>query len=316
MFAQAVQHPLQFQWHPEVWLLVAFLTAAYIYMVRVIGPNAVPAGTPVVTRKQIASFVAAMTMLFLASNWPLHDISEEFLYSAHMLQHMMLAYFMAPLVLIATPEWLLRVLVGNGRGYRVLAFLCRPVVAGLSFNAVVIITHVPVVVNESVANGPFHYGLHVLVVSLALLMWMPVCGPFREFHMQPLGKCIYLFLQSIVPTLPAAWLTFADGAVYSSYDKPYRLWGLSITTDQQLDGAIMKTGGSVFLWAIIIFIFFKRFAANYKDEHDYRRGASMPTAEIVGNDEVPLTTADVEREFATTASPQPPEAMSETTEPT
>ncbi len=148
----------------------------------------------------------------------------------------------------------------------------------------VILTHVPGVVNGSVANGPFHYGLHILVVSLSLLMWMPVCGPFREFHLQPLGKCIYLFLQSIVPTLPAAWLTFADGAVYSAYDNPYRLWGIGITTDQQLAGAIMKTGGSVFLWAIIIFIFFKRFAANYKDEHDYRRAGSIPTAEIVGHD--------------------------------
>ena len=197
-------------------------------------------------------------------------------------------------------------LVGNGRGYRVLAWLCRPVVAGVAFNAVVILTHVPAVVNASVANGPFHYGLHLLVVTLSLLMWMPVCGPFREFHLQPLGKCIYLFLQSIVPTLPAAWLTFADGAVYSAYDNPYRLWGISITTDQQLAGAIMKTGGSVFLWAIMIFIFFKRFAADYKDEHDYRRAGSIPTAEIVGNDEVPLTTADVEREFATTAAPTPP----------
>ncbi len=101
--------------------------------------------------------------------------------------------------------------------------------------------------------------------------------------------------------MPAAWLTFADGAVYSAYDIQYRLWGISITTDQQLAGAIMKTGGSVFLWAIVIFIFFKRFAAGYKDEHDYRRAGSIPTAEIVGNDEVTLTTADVEREFATTA---------------
>ena len=48
--------------------------------------------------------------------------------------------------------------------------------------------------------------------------------------------------------------------------------GSASPTDQQLAGAIMKTGGSVFLWAIIIFIFFKRFAADYKDEHDYRRG--------------------------------------------
>ncbi len=247
-------------------------------------------------------------MLFVASNWPLHDIAEEYLYSAHMMQHMMLSYFMPPLVLIATPEWLLRVLVGNGRGYRVLAFLCKPVVAGLAFNAVVIVTHVPGVVNGSVANGPFHYGLHVLVVTLSLLMWMPVCGPFREFHLQPLGKCIYLFLQSIVPTLPAAWLTFADGAVYSAYDNPYRLWGIGITTDQQLAGAIMKTGGSVFLWAIIIFIFFQRFAAELQGRTRLpprrvrsRRPRSSATTRL------PLTTADVEREFATTAAPTPPE---------
>ena len=75
--------------------------------------------------------------------------------------------------------------------------------------------------------------------------------------------------------------------MYSAYDNPYRLWGIGITTDQQLAGAIMKTGGSVFLWAIIIFIFFKRFAAGYKDEHDYRRAGSIPTAEIVGQRRAP-----------------------------
>ena len=92
MFAQAVQHPLPFQWHPEVWLLVAFLTAAYIYMVRVIGPNAVPAGNA--RGHPQADRVASSrrcSMLWVASDWPLHDISEEYLYSAHMLQHMMLA---------------------------------------------------------------------------------------------------------------------------------------------------------------------------------------------------------------------------------
>ncbi len=306
MLAQAIDNSLRYQWHPEVWVLIAFLTGAYIYMVRVIGPRAVPAGTPAATTRQIAAFVASMVMLEVASDWPLHDISEEYLYSAHMLQHMMLTYFLPPLVLLATPEWLLRVLVGNGRGYRVLAFLCRPVVAGVAFNAAVIVTHIPTVVNASVDSGPAHYALHILVVTLSLLMWMPVCGPLREFHLQPIGKCVYLFLQSIVPTLPAAWLTFADGAVYSAYDKPYRLWGISVAGDQQLAGAIMKTGGTIFLWTIIIFIFFKRFAAGYELEHDYRRRpGTMPTAEIVGNDEVTLTTADVEREFAT-ASPTEP----------
>jgi putative membrane protein len=309
MLAQTFDaHPWNFQWHPEVWVLVASLTIAYIYMVRVIGPRAVGPGNPAVSRGNIYSFVGAMAMLWVASDWPLHDISEEYLYSAHMLQHMMLTYFLPPLALMATPTWLMRVLVGDGRLYRGLTFMAKPVVAGVLFNLAIIVTHVPLVVNASVENGPLHYSLHLMVVLLSLLMWMPVVGPLPELHMTPLGKCIYLFLQSVVPTIPAAWLTFADGAVYSSYDQPVRVWGMTVTDDQQLAGAIMKTGGSIFLWAIVIYFFFRRFASGYQDEHNYRRAAQMPTAEITGHDESPLTTADVEREFARTpAAPSEPD---------
>ena len=45
--------PWRFQPHPEVWLLVAFLVGAYVYMVRVIGPRAVVAGQPIVTRRNV-----------------------------------------------------------------------------------------------------------------------------------------------------------------------------------------------------------------------------------------------------------------------
>ena len=76
----AAVDPWKFQWHPEVWLLVAFLTGAFVYMVRVIGPKAVPMGEQAVTRKNIYAFVGAMVLLWVASDWPLHDISEEYLY--------------------------------------------------------------------------------------------------------------------------------------------------------------------------------------------------------------------------------------------
>jgi len=233
MLAQVLD-PWRYQWHPEVWVLVGFLTAAYIYMVRVIGPNAVPKGQPVVTRFNISCFVAAMVMVWVASDWPMHDIGEEYLYSAHMLQHMMLSFFLPPLVLMATPEWLLRVLVGEAKLYRALAFMCRPVIAAVVFNTVVIVTHIPGMVTASVGNGPLHYSLHFAVVLASLLMWMPVVGPFPELQMGPLGKCIYLFMQSLVPTIPAAWLTFADGAVYTTYDQPVRVWGMSVQDDQQI----------------------------------------------------------------------------------
>ena len=293
MLAQVLD-PWRYQWHPEVWVLVAFLTGAYIYMVRVIGPKAVAPGTPVVTRFNIGCFIGAMVMLWAASDWPIHDIGEDNLYSMHMLQHMMLSYFMPPLVLMATPQWLLRVLVGDGRVYRAIVVLTKPLVAAVLFNVVVVVTHIPGVVNASVDNGPLHYTLHFLVVVTALLMWMPVVGPFPELQIGPLAKCLYLFAQSLIPTIPAAWLTFADDAVYKVYDKPVRVWGLSVQTDQQLAGAIMKTGGGIFLWTIIIFLFFKRFAAGYSEANSYRRPA--PTeSEAVATD-------DLERAFAQTVT--------------
>jgi putative membrane protein len=181
-------------------------------------------------------------------------------------------------------------------------------VAGVLFNLAVMVTHIPGVVNTSVESPSpvLHYALHVMVVTTALLMWMPVCGPFRELQMGTPGKMIYLFLMSVVPTIPAAWLAFAEGSVYHAYNKPVRLWGISVTNDQQLAGAIMKTGGSIFLWTIIVTLWFTRFSKSNRDEYDYKRGHMMPSAEIVGHDEDPLTYAAVEREFARVPAPDEP----------
>lgn len=295
--------PLAFQWHPEVWLLVVFLTAAYIYMVRVIGPHAVPPGQPVISRLNRVAFPLAMLTLWLASDWPLHDISEEYLYSAHMVQHMMLSYFLPPLVLMATPTWLARTLLGSGRTFRTVGFFAKPVVAGVLFNAMVMILHIPLLVNASLENGALHYGLHVLVVGASLLMWLPVCGPIPEYRMGIAGAMIYLFLQSVVPTVPAAWLTFAEGIVYDAYDKPLRLWGISAVDDQQLAGAVMKVAGGFYLWSIVIYLFFVKFAIKDGEAYNFKRSGRIPIAEITGHDETPLTTADVEREFARSTPP-------------
>jgi putative membrane protein len=277
--ASPLLDPWRFQAHPELWLLVGFLIGAYVYSVRVIGPHAVPSG-PVVTRRNITAFVAAMTVLWIASDWPMHDLAEEYLYSMHMLQHMALSYFVPPLALLALPEWMFRALIGEGRAYRVVRWFSKPVIAGLLFNVVVMVTHIPGLVNRSASSSPLHYSLHVLVVSSALLMWIPICGPAAEFRIGYGGKMIYLFLMSIVPTVPAGWLTFAEGTVYKHYDTPVRVWGMSVATDQQVAGAIMKIGGSIFLWSIVIFMFFKRFAGNFNAEQNYVRDTTLTFEEV------------------------------------
>jgi len=265
-------NPWRFQAHPEVWLLVAFVVGAYIYAVRVIGPVVVE-NRPVLSIRQRNAFVAAVLFLWLGSDWPVHDLAEEYLYSVHMFQHMALSYFMPPLVLLATPKWMYDAVFGSGKARTVVNWLAKPVVAGVAFNVVVMITHIPALVNQSVSNAPLHYSLHILLVTTALLVWLPICGPDLQRQLKPGGKMIYLFLMSVVPTVPAAWLTFAEGAVYKQYDIAVRVWGLSVTTDQQIAGAIMKTGGSIFLWSIVVFLFFKRFIAGFSADQSYRRSA-------------------------------------------
>ncbi|MFA5773901.1 MAG: cytochrome c oxidase assembly protein [Ilumatobacteraceae bacterium] len=260
--------PWRFKAHPGVWLLILVIVAGYIYAVRVIGPRAVgPA--PSITRRQGVSFFFAVLILWGASDWPIHDM-VEYLYSAHMLQHMMMSYFMPPLMLLATPRWLFDAVIGNGRARRAVRFLSKPIVAGASFNVVVIVTHIPDLVNRSVSNGLLHYSLHTLLISTALLMWMPICGPDRSYQIGYGGKMIYLFLMSVIPTVPAGWLAVAEGVVYRQYDIPVRVFGLSVKTDQQLAGAVMKTGGTIFLWSIIVFIFFRRFMGRFSEEQSYR----------------------------------------------
>jgi len=287
--------PWRFQQHVEVWLLVGFLTAAYVYMVKVLGPRAVGPGGVVVTRGQKSAFVLGILILWFASDWPMHDIAEEYLYSVHMFQHMALTYFMPPLVVLATPEWFVRVLIGDGRLYRFVRFMAHPVRAALLFNVAIMVSHVPGVVNASVSNGPLHYGVHVFLVATAILMWLPVCGPFPEFQISPMGKMIYLFMNSVVATVPAGWLTFAEGVVYKHYSIPWRVWGVSVTDDQQIAGAIMKVGGAIFLWSIIGVLFVQKFVKTFRAEND-----SAYVRE-------PLTMADVEKAFAESPPAREPE---------
>jgi putative membrane protein len=279
-----------YQLHPEVWVLVAAIVAMGAYAVRVIGPKVVGDGGHAVTRRQIGWFAGAVFVLWLASEWPIHDIAEERLYSVHMVQHVLLAYAVPPMFLLATPTWLARLVVGEGRWLR---HLCHPVVAGVLFNAVTVFLHWQNTVNASVENGAVHYGLHLLLVFSSLLMWMPVCGPVPELRLSLPAQMIYLFMMSIVPTVPAAWLTFAEGAVYSSYDIPERLWGLSVTTDQQIAGVVMKLIAGFYLWGLIIFLFFK-WAKRHMDAE--RSGRTLTEREI-------LTWEDVEHEL--TPHPEP-----------
>jgi putative membrane protein len=268
--------------------MVAAIVGLGVYAVRVIGPKAVRDGSPIVTGRQKMWFALAVLTLWVASDWPVHDIGEEYLYFVHMVQHLVFTMIAAPLFLLATPTWLARLVVGDGWfAGNVVRRLCRPVVAGVLFNLAFVLVHYPPMVNTSVQVAPLHYGLHVLIMSTALLMWMPVCGPLPELRLSLPGQMLYLFCQSIVPTIPSAWLIFAEKPVYHAYDTATRLWNISAVDDQQIAGVLMKLGGGVFLWTVIFVLFF-RWSSRHMEAD--RRGVLVTERDV-------LTWEDVKAEL-------------------
>ena len=312
--------PWAFNPHPDVWLLIAGLVLCYFYATRVVGPRAVAPGEPIITRSQSCWFFSGVAVLWVAVDWPLHDIAEEYLYSAHMVQHLMLTWIVPPMFLIATPEWLARLVLGKGRVYKVFRLATLPIVAGLVYNALFAFSHWPPIVNDSVRWAGFHFGAHTVLVMSALAMWMCVCGPLKELRIALPAQCIYLFLMSVLPTIPGGWLVFAEAVVDKSYAHPWpSLWGLTPTDDQQLAGFIMKVVGGLYLWSIIVVLFFRWNRQNETEsdqdrrERDHARVAAFRAAQVgavagsaattAGESDEPLTFDEVSRAFAESAAP-------------
>ena len=252
-------NPWAFSAHPEVWLLVLTLGVGYWYTLTKLGPKYAPAGQPIVTRRQLGWFALGIGLMWVAADWPIHDIAEEYLYSVHMAQHSMLSLVVPGLLLLGTPTWMVHaLLVRRPKVYAVARRLLRPLVCGIFYSSTVAFTHWPTIVNSAGKSGALHFTLHVLIFVSGLLMWFPVLNRADGFRpLQPLVKCMYLFLQSIVAVVPTAYLTFADKPVYSHYATVLRPFALSALDDQQLAAFIMRLSGLVILWGSIVVIFFR-----------------------------------------------------------
>jgi len=233
-----------------VWLLILTLAAGYVWAVRRRGPGSA-------SRKEIALFSAGLLMLWAGADYPVHDLSEGYLFSVHMVQHMVFSLIAPPLLLMGTPRWLLSALVSPPAVLRAARFLTRPMVALIAFNVFVAVSHWPSLVDASLRSEPLHFGLHFFLVVTSFMMWSPVVGRVEELpRLSPPAKMLYLFLQSVLPTVPASFLTFAERPIYHFYETVPHPW-IDALTDNRIAGLTMKLGGGALLWGIIAVLFFK-----------------------------------------------------------
>jgi len=253
--------------HVDVWLILGWVEAAYLIAVRRHGRETSPHDPN--RKRQARFFSAGMLVLWIGADWPIHDLAERYLYSIHMLQHLLFTVVAPPLLLAGIPAWMMRSVLRPKLVRDVWRFLTRPVVALVVFNGVLLFTHWPALVDRAVGNELMHFSLHLLLVSVAMVMWWPVMSPLPEMPaLTPPGQMMYLFLQSLAPTIPASFLTFGHTLIYPVYGTFPRIWGISALTDQLLAGLEMKILGGFVLWGFITVIFFRWHAREERDGWD------------------------------------------------
>jgi putative membrane protein len=248
--------------HPDVLLLVGLLVAGYAIALARIAPRTLPTGAPVASRFQVTCFGLGAFALLLGSEWPMHDLAEGYMYSVHMVQHLLFTMVAAPLLLLGTPGWLARRLLRPVWVFRTVRWMSRFIPALILFNLVVVLVHWPAVVDLTLRSGLAHFVAHVILVVSAFVIWMPIVSPLPEVpRLAPPLRMAFLFLQSVVPTIPASFLTFGSHPLYRRYESLPKLWGISALDDQLIAGLIMKIGAGLLIWALIAVIFFRWAAA-------------------------------------------------------
>jgi len=242
--------------HPDVWVLFAGIEA--LYLAVVLRHRRERGGEDLEWRRRASFFSFGVLVLWVGADWPIHDLAERYLYSVHMVQHLLFSLVAPPLLLAGMPPWLLRRMLRPRPVHRAFRFFTRPLVALILFNGVLLLTHWPAVVDASVRSEGLHLGLHVVLVFSALAMWWPVMSPMPEMPpLSPPGQMLYLFLQSLAPTIPASFLTLGSTLLYPVYGTFPRIWGISAHSDQLVAGLIMKLAGGAILWGFITVIFFR-----------------------------------------------------------
>ena len=244
--------------HPEVLIGLALFEGAYLVCV---GPlreryDLADSSDP----RQIATFTLGVLAIFVSLLSPIHILSDQYLFSAHMLQHVLLTLVAPPLLILGTPDWLLRPLLRPVALFRLARLATHPVVAFATFNIIFSLWHLPALYNLSVTVHLVHIGEHLMFMGTAMLMWWPIASNMPELPRlsYPL-QMVYLFLLSIAQIIVFAPIMFSREPLYQWYVDAPRIWSLTPLVDQQLGAIIMKMGGGAIFMALLIVAFFRWF---------------------------------------------------------
>ncbi|HEU5323046.1 MAG TPA: cytochrome c oxidase assembly protein, partial [Methylomirabilota bacterium] len=177
--------------HPEVGLAVLAATGAYAaaHVVR---------GTALRAR-HAGPFLGGLLALLAALNGPLHDLGDGYLFSAHMVQHLVLTLLVPPLLLAGTPRWLadalLAPVLARRAGAAVVRTLTHPLVALAVYTVALVAWHLPGPYDAALEAHGWHVVEHVVLLAAAGLAWWPLLSPASRAPALPsAAQLLYVFV--------------------------------------------------------------------------------------------------------------------------
>jgi putative membrane protein len=235
--------------HPSVLIGVIGLGALYV------GASAFLGRRP--TRRQAAWFALAL-MMILYTHGEIDELADQRLFFIHMLQHLLQTFVIPPLLLLGTPDWMLRPWVLSRWLRPIARIVTQPVVAFFVFSAVFVTAHYPVIFDRMCRDESFHITLHLCFMAAGVLLWWPILSPLPQLpRLSYPGQIMYLFLLMIPMTAVAAPITLASAVIYPWYLQGPHAWGIKPFDDQVLGGLVMWIGQGTYLMLVFTAIFFR-----------------------------------------------------------
>lgn len=215
------------------------------------------AGAEPLTRRQAICFALAIVSIGVALVSPMDVLADRYLLTMHMIQHLLLTLVMPPLLLLGLPGWMLRPALRVPLLLPLSRLLTRPIVAYALFNGVFGGWHVPALYEGMLSGETVHALTHLLFMLTAVINWWPVLSPLAELPRLPYpAQVLYLFLQSIIPTIVGGLITLSDTVLYATYANAPRVWNLTALEDQEIAGLIMWIPGALVYLTALTVVFF------------------------------------------------------------
>jgi putative membrane protein len=257
-------HDLWYGWNLDPLLLAGLATMALLYA-RGLGALWARAGAGRgIGRGRALAFAGGLGVVVVALVSPLDGMSAA-LFSAHMVQHLLLVLVAAPLLVlgVSAPVWLWALPVAwrrpLARGWRsgraVWLAVSAPPAAWTLHQAALWLWHLPALYTAALRHAAVHAVEHVALLGTALLFWGALLGAGGRGRLGPGAGVLYLCAASVAGGALAALITFAPAPWYAAYAATAGAWGLTPLEDQQLAGLIMwvPAGAVELLGALILF---------------------------------------------------------------